>query len=769
VLITDRRATAAAKASAVGRLVAVAAAAGLLFAAIAVPAVAGIGLLTRTAANKFETLKVPALGQLPVRSEILDRYGHLITYYYPDGIDRVPVKYSQISPEMREAIIAIEDSRFYQHGALDFKGTFRALLNNIEDNPVQGGSTLAQQYVKNALVLTGTTKKARDAAIQETPSRKLRELRMAVKVEHELTKNQLLAAYLSVAYFNNQAYGVQVAAERYFHTTASKLTLTQSALLAGIVENPTKYNPIAHPGFARQRRNTVIGRMAQLHDITPAQARAAENTPLGLDASTKSLQEGCSARSAKKAKAAFFCDFVLSVMSQDPAYKAAWTAMNRTGGLKIYTTLDPVDQHAAQHAVNYMLPAPPNQFNPGGNAAAEVLIQPGTGRVRAIALDRPYGTDKALGQDNVDYAVDTKYNGGIGVQTGSSSKLFTLLTALKDGIPFGFNQKIVSPSTITGYTNCKGQPTGPFNVSNSEGAGKGTFTLYNGTTQSINVFYAQLELKVGLCQVVKTAASLGVHRADGRSLFQKAGGQYPADDIPSFTLGSINVSPMTMAAAYATVAARGKYCTPIAVAKIVDRSGDRLPVKSAGCHQVISPAVADAAIHVLQGVLVSPGTAAGDQFTQHGVVPPQAGKTGTANDFEFAAFGGFTPRLAGYVSMFYPAETRPMEGDPDSCYRLSTGSFFCAGETFGANAGQIWQFTFQHANLGKTIANFVPVPSDSQFYSAGDGVSSPKPPKPKGGKGGGNGGGGGGGGGGGNGGGGGGGNGGNGGGGGGGH
>ena len=235
---------------------------------------------------------------------------------------------------------------------------------------------------------------------------------------------------------------------------------------------------------------------------------------------------------------------------------------------------------------------------------------------------------------------------------------------------------------------------------------------------------------------MQTAQSLGVHRANGTSLTEGVGKvgspnyQYPADDIPSFTLGSVNVSPMTMAAAYATVAARGVYCEPIAIQRIVDRTGDHLPVKSANCHRVLSTQVADAAIHVLQGVLVSPGTAAGDQFTQHGVIPPQAGKTGTANDFDFAAFGGFTPRLAGYVVMFYPPRTRSMQG-PDSCYRLASGSFFCAGEMFGMNSGMIWQFTCQHANLGKTIAQFVPVPGDSPFYSMGDGVNSPKPPKKK--------------------------------------
>jgi membrane peptidoglycan carboxypeptidase len=742
VLTSDRRANASSKASAAARLVAVAAAAGLLFAALAVPAVGGIGIIARDAANKFNNLAVPTLGQLPVRSEILDEHGHPLAYFYPSGygskntpIDRIPVSYSRIAPVMREAIIAIEDSRFYQHGALDFKGTLRAIINDAEHHPTQGGSSIAQQYVKNALVLTATNAKEKAAATADSESRKIRELRIAIQVEHEMSKNQLLAAYLNAISFNNQAVGIQVAAERYFRTTAKHLTLPEAAMLAGMVEDPTKYNPFVHPVNALNRRNVVLARMAQLHVIKAAEAQAAGRTRLGLHPSTHALQSGCTSRSVRDA--AFFCDYVLAVMRSDPAYAQAEAQLKKTGGLKIYTTLNRQDQHAAQHAVNFMLPAPPSSFNPGGNAAAEVLIQPGTGKVRAIAVDRPYGVGK--GQDNIDYAVDTKYDGGEGVQTGSSSKLFTLITALEDQIPFGFNEKVVSPTVVGGFTNCHGQlagnPPGDFPVTNAEGATSKpeTFTLYNGTTQSINVFYAHLEQKVGLCAVVKTAMKLGVHRADGTSLLKfdhtPTGLIYPADDIPSFTLGSVSVSPMTMAAAYATVAARGRYCSPVAIGKIVTMTGQRLPVKSAHCRQVIPAAVADAATHILQGVMVSPGTAAGDEFTQHGIVIPQAGKTGTANNFEFAAFGGYTPRLAGYVSMFYPAETRAMEGEA-SCYRSSAGTLDCPDEIFGANAGQIWQLTFDHADLGKSIANFVPVPADSIYYTKGTGVTSPKPPPP---------------------------------------
>ena len=252
-----------------------AAIAGLLFAALALPAVGGIGILTRAAANKFNNLAVKNLGQLPIRSEILDRHGHKIAYYYPNNIDRVPVYFGQIAPVMRNAIVAIEDARFYEHGALDFKGTIRALVNNLQHNPVQGGSSIAQQYVKNALILTATSKSELLAAQQSTTSRKIRELRTAIKVEHELTKNQLLAAYLNAAYFANHAIGIQLAAQRYFHTTARHLTLTQAALLAGMVENPTKYNPLEFPVNALSRRNEVLAKMAQQHYITQAEAQAA--------------------------------------------------------------------------------------------------------------------------------------------------------------------------------------------------------------------------------------------------------------------------------------------------------------------------------------------------------------------------------------------------------------------------------------------------------------------------------------------------------------
>jgi membrane peptidoglycan carboxypeptidase len=697
-------------------------AAGVLGAAIALPVTGLVGVAARDAANTFNDLKIGTLGQVPTRSEIVDSQGNLIAYYYPNGIYRIPVSYAKISPVMRNAIVAIEDSRFYLHGAMDPRGTLRAIVNDANNNTVQGGSTLAQQYVKNALILTAPNEKARQAAVAESTTRKIRELRIAANIEHQMTKNQLLASYLNVAYFENNAYGIEVAAERYFQVHASQLTLSQSALLAGIVENPTRYDPITEPKQATARRNLVLERMAQLGKISQATAAATEKMPLGLNSSFKVLQTGCNTTSA--AQEAFFCDYVVHVLRNDSAYKDVYRALNTTGGLIITTTLNPVDQAAAEHAVNFVQPSAGGTYNPQRNADSEVLVTPGSGAIRAIAVNRPYGNGP--GQDTLDYAVNSTYGGGAGVQTGSSSKLFTLVTALKQDVPFGFNLSIVSPSTIGGYTDCHGQSAGLFPVHNAEGAGKGIFTLYNGTTQSINVFYAELEQKVGLCNTVRTAVSMGVTRADGKSLLVKDGGQLPADDISSFTLGAVNVSPMSMAGAYATVAARGVYCKPVAIQSITGTGGKKYPVESAGCHRVMSTAVADAANQILQGVITS-GTAAG-----RGIGRPAAGKTGTANGGFYAAFGGYTPTLAGYVSVFNPINptgSGAMIG-PGACYRDVSGGLHCSGQMFGADApGATWQMTFEHAALGAPVP-FVGVPGNSIYFSLGSGVSSPKPPKP---------------------------------------
>ena len=711
----------------VTRLLIASAVGGALVAGVALPAIGGIGTVIRNASNKFNTLKTPELHQLPVRSELLDRKGKLLAYYYPRGINRVPVTYSQISQPMRQAIVAIEDSRFYQHGAIDFRGTLRALVYNLQHKTVQGGSTLAQQYVKNVEILSAPDPQAAFAtATAENVGRKIRELRMAARVEHTMSKPQILAGYLNAAYFGNQSYGVETAAERYFSTSAAKLTLSQAAVLAGIVEDPSLYNPLIYPKNALARRNTVIARMYQLHYINKTTETAAIKAPLGLNTSVPQ-QSGCTSKSAKYA--AYLCDYVIAVIRHDKAYKKVWSRLNGAGGLIITTTLDKKDQRAANDAVNHTLPPPPSGANPGKNADTEVLIQPGTGQIKAIAIDRRYGTGK--GQNLVNYAVGPQYDGSGGVQIGSTGKVYVMVAALEQGVPFGYAKTVPYSATVGGYTNCKGQYLAPWKVHNDESERGGHYSLYTGTTASINVFFAYLEQKVGLCNVVKTASQMGLTWPDGKSLLKpdrREGHQASADNDPSFTLGADNVTPMGVAAADATLPARGIFCSPIAITKIVTTTGTKLPVESANCKRVMSQTVADAANYILQGDLNGLGTAASDNIPR-----PAASKTGTADNYMSAFFVGYTPDLLGAVWVGNPTDPRihTMTGFPGSCYRATYGET-CPGFMYGSMApGNTWQLTFLHAALANPPRNFVPVPPTDPLFSQGNGIVSPNPPKPK--------------------------------------
>jgi membrane peptidoglycan carboxypeptidase len=575
--------------------------------------------------------------------------------------------------------------------------------------------------VKNVEILSSPDPVAAYAsATQDTLGRKIRELRMAVRVEHAMSKQNILAGYLNVAFFGNQAYGVEVGAERYFSTSAAKLTLPQAATLAGMVEDPTKYDPLNFPANAVARRNIVLGRMAQLHDISAAAAAAAEKAPLGLNPSIP--QTGCTSKTAKYA--GYLCDYVVAVIKHDAAYKKVWSRLNGTGGLIITTTLNRRDQKVANRAVNYEMPPPPSPINPGGNADTEVLIQPGTGKVQAIAIDRPYGVGKH--KNLVDYAVGPQYDGTGGVQIGSTGKVYVMVTALEQGIPFGYSKTVGFNATVSGYTNCKGQQLAPWQVHNDESERGGHYSLYTGTTASINVFFAYLEQRVGLCNVVKTAAQMGLTWPDGKSLLKpdrREGHLASADNDPSFTLGADNVSPMGVAAADATLPSRGIFCSPIAITKIKTMTGTKLPVESANCHRVLSQTVADAANYILQGDLNGAGTATADQIPR-----PAASKTGTADNYMSAFFVGYTPDLLGAVWTGNPTDprTHPMTGT-GSCYRGG-----CPGFMYGSMApGNTWQNTFLHAALANPPLNFVPVPQGDPLWSMGTGIVSATPPPPK--------------------------------------
>ena len=287
-----------------------------------------------------------------------------------------------------------------------------------------------------------------------------------------------------------------------------------------------------------------------------------------------------------------------------------------TGGLKIYTTLDEEDQNAAASAVNYTLPAYSQNYNPGNLADTEVVVQPGTGDIKAMAEDRPFSSNGGSGS-NINYAVDTQYGGSAGVQTGSSAKLFTLITALEQGVPFGFTLHVPGSATITGYTNCQGGPAGytdgipgAYQVTNAEGPQSGVHPIDLHRHRSVGQHVLRQPGKEGRAvqRRSRPPRRWGCTARTARRCSRSDGQVASADNFPSFTLGSVNVSPLTMAAAYATVAARGKYCAP--VADYPDQHGDRQ--RAAGrhqpaCHQALSSDIADAVNGtVLQGVRPPP-------------------------------------------------------------------------------------------------------------------------------------------------------------------
>jgi membrane peptidoglycan carboxypeptidase len=680
--------TAEARLGLVVKLIGLAGVAGLLLGAILVPALAGAGLLAKDAAVQVNPVQLDA-PPLPQVSTIQAADGStLATFYYENRTD---VGFDQIAPIMRKAIVAIEDARFYQHGALDLQGTIRALVRNQASNGVvQGGSSLTQQYVKNVLfetagnqvalaqeqLRTAQTKAAKaqaQAALKNaqdaqnntiTPklSRKLQELRYALWVEKHYTKDQILTKYLNIAFFGHQTYGIEAAAERYFGVHASKLTPPQAATLAGMVNNANQYDPITFPATTLRRRNLVLNRMVQLGDITAAQAKGAKSQKLRLN--PKVSGGGCDG-----VRYAYFCTYVQDEILNSPAFGATASARRnllQTGGLTIKTTLDPAAQDAAQQAVDSHTSATSSKVT------MEAMVQPGSGHITAIAITRKYGLGKHLSA--IDYAADQAHGGGFGVQAGSTFKIFTLAAALQNGYQVSQSYPTPSNITVSGFSACNGQPLSSWTVHNSEKSNGGSMDMPSATWGSVNTYYAQLERDVGLCNVANMAAAFGMTAPNGSPLAQ----------VPSFTLGSNEIDIIHEAAAYAGFAASGRYCSPIAITSITNARGSQIPVPDAQCHQAVDATVANEVTNILRGVITT-GTAAGNTIPGRDA----AGKTGTTENLVTALFAGYTPNLAAVL----------WNGDPSAPFGDPVNQY-------GASLAPLWVNSFQGALQGQPAPNF---------------------------------------------------------------
>jgi len=656
--------------------------AGALAAGLAIPFAGFAGLGTEEVAQSVQSLpRELDTEPLAVRSRILAADGSLIATLFEQN--RVPVALAQISPIMRKALVAIEDSRFYQHGALDAKGTLRAMLRNQSEGVVeQGGSSITQQYVKLSLVEKAKTAEERQRATAVTYERKLAELRYAIAVEGEFSKDQILERYLNLVNFGDGAYGVQAAAQHYFRTTAKNLTLPQAALLAGLVKNPTGYDPTNDLPRAKARRDVVIRRMLELSIISPGQANAALKTPVIDLARVQKVPNGCAS-----SRYPFYCDYVVSKLLDNPALGR--TAKERdhylkTGGLTVRTSLDPRLQASAQASIR-------QHSKPTDTAVAAItIVEPGSGLVKAMVQSKPYGNGK--NQTAYNYNVEKSYPGGYGgFQNGSTMKAFTIAAAIQQGLPL--NYRINSPAQIDlsmkKFRTCKGftrdRDYRPQNSTRS-----GNLTLIEAARYSTNTYFLQLSQRTGLCAPATIAADLGMYNAQTLE---------PLDQVVSFTLGVGYVTPLMLSNAYATFAARGKYCRPVLVTSLRDKAGKPIETPGIDCKQAIAPGVADGVNRVLSAVMEPGGTGGRLNFGNWDL----AGKTGTIQDNLAVWYAGYAPNLAAaavvadanlpYTNLMYG---HTLDGEDISD---PTGS---------GTAGPLWQTAMQSALKGLPVRRFVP-------------------------------------------------------------
>jgi membrane peptidoglycan carboxypeptidase len=610
---------------------------------------------------------------------------------------------------MQDAQIAIEDSRFREHGGVDPRGITRALVSNFQGGDTQGASTLTQQFVKITLqenALRNNDKEAAQAAVEKTYTRKLQELKYAITLEKQLTKDQILEGYLNLVYYGDQAYGVEAAAQHYFSTTAAKLTVAQSALLAGLVQQPSKTDPIHNPERAQVRRDIVLDRMRNLGMITDKEWKAAKAVPVKKMLKVKPAQNTCG-RSSQP----YFCEYVLAYLKQLPALgKTVPERIKKInqGGLTIQTTLDPNVQKMAQAQLVKKVPIG-NSERIGGAAS---IVEPGTGKVLAMAQASqfPRNGEKGRKFTQVNWNVDQRYGGTSGFQFGSTAKMYAIVTALQNGIPV--NGKVPSKFATTKqaavYTpsEMRGRCTAgtSWSVRNDEAIGGKPLDFDLATARSVNTAFASLVLKLGTDKVQRTMTAMGLHQGTGDPIQC-----YPA----VVTLGANDTTPLTLATSYATLAAGGKYCAPNPILSIT--TNDKKPIKlpATNCKQVISKDVAAGATKLL-GSVIEKGTGRGAKLADN---RPAAGKTGTTDNHVESWFVGYTPQLATAVWVGTPYSQTRMKN-------IRLGDDFYPEVFGGTISAPIWKALMDNASdiLGKPVRAFDD-PSDKILE--GDFVSVP--------------------------------------------
>jgi penicillin-binding protein 1A len=554
-----------------------------------------------------------------------------------EGRNRQRVPWRKISPWVPKATVAIEDRRYWQHGGIDPIGISRAFWADISKGEVvQGGSTITQQLVRNLYI-----------SRERTFTRKLREACLAVKLADKWSKRKILTTYLNQIYYGSQAYGVEAAAQTYFSKPAKKLTLAQAALLAGLPQAPSRYDPFANPRAARVRRKQVLRAMLRADVITKRQYRhVVRDHDLHLKAGEL----------YKRIQQPYFFSYV-----RDELVRAYGEARVRHGGLRVYTTIDPFLQRDAKQAIKDTL------YEPDDPAAAVVAIDPATGAIRAMTAVSP-------GRKNNQFNLIADAHR----QAGSTFKPFVLATAIEEGMD------PESTTYLSAPLDCSTGPCAvkPWHVETYDHTYKGSTSVASATLSSDNTVYARLTLDVGADKVAKMAQRLGVRTP------LDVNGAY----VPSIGLGSIAVTPLDMASAYATFAARGVYSKPMAITKVIlgrgqvdKKAGWGVPRRK----RVITAGVAYEVTKILEENVQS-GTGVGAYFGR-----PAAGKTGTTENHADAWFSGYVPQLEASVWVGYQRAEIPM---------YDVHGISVAGGTFPAT---IWNLFMQKAVADRPPADFL--------------------------------------------------------------
>ena len=564
-------------------------------------------------AAAYSQLEIPATPPPLQTTRVFDLDGKLIGNYHAT-IDRTVIPFSEMPLHLREAVLATEDAGFYEHRGIDPIGILRALWADIRaGSAVQGGSTITQQLVKSVYAGHYEADPETGESVYVVPERsvieKVREALLAIKLERELSKDEILRRYLNTIYFGHGAYGVEAAAQTYWRKPARTLTVLQSATLAAAIRSPSTYDPALNPADAQVRRDWVLGRMVDTGALDAAEAQ----TMIGRPVKTNPAPD-----SGFPPRLGYFLDYTRQGLMDRYGEGQVYG-----GGMRITTTLDLEWQRAAEAAVGHWLPGATDP------EAALVAIDPATGAIRAMIGGRDFGVSRvnlATGQ------------GGSGRQAGSAFKVFTLAAAMEDG--YALSSVWDGPATITipdeeCYTDGR-----PWTLSNASDEEAGVFTLRQATAHSVNTIYAQLVTRVGPEQVVDIAHRLGIR----------------SDLAPycAITLGTEAVNPLEMTTAYATLAARGIRNDPTSVQEVADAAGRELEAIDPRPVQAMDANDADLVTYALQSVL-SEGTGFRARIGR-----PVAGKTGTAQDYADAWFCGYTPQLATCVWVGYPEAERSL-------------------------------------------------------------------------------------------------------------